>query len=246
MSELHVVVGASHRRLPGDKGDQLVYGDDGGLVVYAATAIDGVIVSQHRPCLLVVGDARFVVLQHAHEGAHHVYRCQPWNPGPYDREGAVVDYDPDRLHNHRVERLHYAARAALLVALLPFVPVLGLLPEDAKKKLKRHGLLPAGSQMSSLLLEWILLLLVVIAELLLVIAGSIVGAVICALFALTLLIDIPHRLVLAAENRDIGMFAWPRELWRALRAPPLDAAPPPVSQDPGPVDDEANSTRIEP
>ncbi len=224
MSELPVIVGAKRSnaagRLIGDKGDQLVYGDDGGLVVYSATAIDGVLVSQHRPCLLVVDGVRFVIRTYTLEGRQHVYRCEPWQPGPYEREGAVVDYDPDRVHHHRVERLHLFVRALVLLVLLPAVPVLGLLPEDTKKQLKEHGLLPGGSQMSSLVFEWMLLLLVVAAELLLVVSGSLVGAGLCALVALTLLVDIPHRVVLAAENRDIGVFAWPRELWRSMRAEP--------------------------
>jgi hypothetical protein len=216
MSELPVIVGAARGRLPGDRGDQLVYDNDGGLVIHASTVIDGVAISQHRPCLLVVNGARFKVCSYAAQDRRHVYQCRPWNPGPYDREGVVVEYDPDRLHNERVHRLHFAARGALLLVLMPIVPFLGLLPENAKKTLKLHGLLPAGSQMGSLMLEWVLLLAVVALELVLVVAGS--GfAIVCALFALTLIVDIAHRIVLVAENRDVGMLAWPRELWRAIR-----------------------------
>ncbi|MDP2339650.1 MAG: hypothetical protein Q8O67_01725 [Deltaproteobacteria bacterium] len=230
MSELPVIVGATRGRLPGDSGDQLVYGDDGSLVVYATAPIDGVLISQHRPCLLVVDDVRFVVLAHTVEGKHHVYRCQPWKPGPYDREGAVVDYDPDRLHHQRVERLHFAVRGVILFSLLPVMPLMGLLPENAKKKLQEHGLLPPGSQMSSLLLEWALALLCVAAELISIISGSLLPAAIFGFIAIVLVIDIPHRMVLAAESRDIGMFSWPRELWRAMRTP-APTEPPQLDED---------------
>lgn len=243
MSELPVIVGAARGRLPGDRGDQLVYDDDGGLVIHAASVIDGVAISQHRPCLLVVNEARFEVCSYAVQDRRHIYQCRPWNPGPYDREGVVVEYDPDRLQNERVDRLHFAARGALLLALMPIVPFMGLLPENAKKTLKLHGLLPAGSQMSSLLLEWMLLLVVVALELVLIIAGS--GfAILCALFALTLIVDIPHRIVLIAENRDVGMFAWPRELWRAMRETEPTSTDEPRASPPDP--DEPSSARLPP
>jgi hypothetical protein len=220
MTELPIVVGAARGRLLSDRGDQLVYGDDGGLLVVAHTAIEGVLISQHRPCLLVIDDVRFVVLSHDRDNGKHVYRCGAWNPGPYEREGAVVVYDPDRVHHERVERLHYAARGLILFSLLPVMPLLGLLPEGAKKKLQEHALLPAGSQMGSLVFEWMLCLVCVSAELLAIIGGSLGFAAFFAVVTLFLLVDIPHRMVLVAEGRDVGMFSWPRELWRSLRTPP--------------------------
>lgn len=227
--ELPLVIGAARNRLPGDRGDQLVYGDgDGvgvGVVVYAAAAIPGVVLSEHRPCVLVIDDVRWRVDFVDREGGRFVYRCSAWQPGPFEREGAVVVYDPERVHNERVERLSTTARAAAFLLFLPVLPVLGLLPSSTKEALRARGLMPHGGQLSSIYLEWMLLLFVVACELLFVVIGLVVPAILCGAVALVLIVDVLHRVVMANAGSDAGMFAWVRQLGQTFlssEGPPAD------------------------
>lgn len=220
MSDLDVVVGARVSRVPGDKGDQVVYGEGGVVVVYAGSVIDGAVVNVHRPCLLVVDGVRLRLLSVEREGAWHVYRCGPWEPGPFEREGAVVDYDPDRVHEARKARLSLLVRVALTVAALPLFPFVGLLPQHLKERMRDAGIYPESAQMGSLVVEWALLLAVTSAEMIAIIAGSVVAAVVLGAIAVALCIDIPHRYIAAADQRPVGLMSWPAELWRALRDDP--------------------------
>ncbi len=228
------VVGKSARRLPGDRGDERIYGDDGTLVIRAGAPIDGAEPSTHRPTLLVVDDVRWRLDRHTRDGALHVYALAPWNPGPFEREGLVIAYDPERVHNARVEQLSLALRTVLLFALLPVSPLVGFLSEDAKSTLRERGLLPPASQGSSLVVEWLLMYALAVAELLSIMGGALVPAALFGAAAIVVMIDIPHRITLLADGRDVGTLAWPRELVRTLRArtpadddgPPLPPPPP--------------------
>jgi len=217
-----VVVGGLVSRVPGDVRDQVVYGDDGSVVIHAQAPIDGIVMSVHRPCLLVVDGARLRLTSVDERGAgrdrRFVYRCAPWNPGPFEREGVVVDYNPDRVADARAERASLVVRMTLAVLLLPLFPLVGLLPEGVKKKMNEAGIYPSSSQTLSLLVEWMLLLCVTAAEMVCIVAGAVWPAIFCGFIALMLLIDIPHRLVMASsEQRDVGFMSWPRQLWLMVR-----------------------------
>jgi hypothetical protein len=214
---LPTVVGRSARRLPGDRGDERIYGDDGTLTIRAGAPIDGAEPAAHRPTLLVVDGVSWRLVGHAREGKLHVYRLAPWTPGPFEREGQTVVYDPDRVHHARVEQLSLVLRAGLLLLLLPVSPLIGVLSEDAKEGLRERGLLPPASQATSLMFEWLLMYALAAAELIAVIAGKPLLAAGFGVAALLVIIDIPHRITLLAEGRDVGMLAWPRDLYRALR-----------------------------
>lgn len=211
------VVGKNARRLPGDRGDDRVYGDDGTLVIRAGAPIEGAEPSTHRPTVIVVDDVRWRLDGHRREGPLHVYALSPWNPGPFEREGLVIAYDPDRVHNARVAQLSLALRTVLLLALLPVSPLVGLLPEKNKAWLRDRGLLPPASQASSLLVEWLLMYALAGAGILSFLAGSLLLwlALCAATFAVG--VDIAYRVTLLSEHRDVGMLAWPREFVRTLR-----------------------------
>ncbi len=220
VSDLDVVVGAN-ASVVGGKGDNVVYGEDGSVVVYAASVIEGVVVSEHRPCLLVVDGVQLRVLSVEREGKRHVYRCGPWAPGPFEREGAVVVYDPDRVREARVEQARWYLRLAVVIVLLPLFPIVAVLSHEQKEALRERGLLPVTTGATgSIYFEWIVMILVVVLELLCIMGGAVFFAVVCGALALAMLVDVQHRMVLAMENRDPGMLAWPRELWRALRDEP--------------------------
>lgn len=215
---LPTVVGKTARRLPGDRGDERVYGDDGTLVIRAGAPIESAEPSTHRPTLLVVDGVHWKLVAHTRAGALHVYALEPWTPGPFEREGLVIAYDPERVHHARVEELSLALRTVLLFALLPVSPFFGMLSEDAKNWLRERGLLPPASQASSLLVEWLLMYALAGAELLCIFGGALLPALFFGVAALVVMIDIPHRITLLAEGRDVGMLAWPRELVRTLRS----------------------------
>lgn len=220
MSDLDVVVGGSDS-VVGGKGDNVVYGEDGSVVVYAASVIDGIVVSQHRPCLLVIDDVRWRVRSAEQHGSRFVYRCETWAPGPFEREGAVVVYNPDRVREARVEKAQWYLRLLVLLALVPLFPIVTVLSHEQKERLRERGLLPVTTGATgSIWFEWIVMLLVVVAELLCIIAGSVFFGVVCGVLALTMLVDVNHRMVLAMDNRDPGMLAWPRDWWRSLRDGP--------------------------
>lgn len=212
------IVGKRAHRLPGDRGDERIYNSDGTLVIRAGAPIDGAEPSTHRPTLLLVDDVRWRIVAHTRDGALHVYTLGPWNPGPFEREGPVIVYDPDRVHHARVEQLSLVLRTALLFALLPVAPFFGALPEGTKGWLRDRGLLPPAAQTSSLFVEWVLLYALTGAELICIIASALVPAAVFGLLAIVVMIDIPHRITLMAEGRDVGLLSWPREFIRTLRA----------------------------
>jgi hypothetical protein len=234
---LPIVVGANARRIPGDRGDQRVYGDDGTLVIHASSPIDGAVVSEHRPTVVVVDGARWKLLRHQKAGTKDIYTLSPWEPGPFEREGLVVAYDPDRVHHARVEQLSLALRTVLMFALLPVAPLLGSLPVAAKQWLRIRGLLPPASQASSLAVEWLLMYVLAGAGIASFLAGSFVLWIAFAAAVLVVGIDIPYRITRLAEARDVGMLAWPREFIRTLRErSPVDddrpSLPPPSPPSP--------------
>jgi hypothetical protein len=106
------------------------------------------------------------------------------------------------------------------------------LPNGAKRALREQGLYPEGAQTASLVLEWALLLCVAAGELLLIMGGAVVAPVALGVLALLLMVDIPHRMVLAMDHRDSGLLGWPREVWKLLREEaPSDHEPvPPASE----------------
>lgn len=212
------VIGKSARRLPGDRGDERIHGDDGTLVIRAGAPIDGAEPSTHRPTLLVVDDVRWRLVGHTREGKLHIYSLVPWHPGPYEREGLVIPYDAERVHHARVEQLSLALRTVLWLGLLPVAPLLGLLPEDAKKWLGSRGLLPPASQTLSLVVEWLLMYTLAGAALAsLLLAGSVLLWIAFGAAAFVVGIDIPYRVTLLSEGRDIGILAWPRDFIRTMR-----------------------------
>lgn len=214
---LPTVVGANARRLPGDIGDQRVYGDDGTLVIHAGAPIDSAVVSAHRPTIVVVDGVRWKLLRHHKAGTKDLYTLSPWEPGPFEREGLVVEYDPDRVHHARVEQLSLTLRTVLMFALLPVAPLLGSLPEATKQWLRVRGLLPPASQASSLAVEWLLMYALAGAAIASFVAGSFALWIAFGAAVLVVGIDIPYRITLLAEARDVGMLAWPREFIRTLR-----------------------------
>lgn len=216
--ELPVVVGARSSRVPFEKGDQVVHNEDGSVVVYAGSVIEGVGVSEHRPCILVIGERRLRVFSVDKEGGRFVYRCGPWEPGPFEREGAVVEYNPDRVHEARVEKAGWYARLVVVLLLLPLFPLVAVLSEQQKTALRTRGLLPVTTGAAgSIYFEWLVMIGVVLIEFACVMGGSVVGGIVCGGLALAMLIDVQHRMVLAMDNMDPGMLAWPRDVWRSLR-----------------------------
>ncbi|MBM4281254.1 MAG: hypothetical protein FJ137_11025 [Deltaproteobacteria bacterium] len=211
------IIGRAARRLPGDCGDERVYGDDGTLTIRAGAPIQGAEPAEHRPTLLGVDGVSWRLDRHTREGARHVYALTPWSPVPVDREGLVVAYDPDRVHHARVEQLSLVLRAALLRVLLPVSPLAGLLPQDARSRLRERGLLPPATPATSLLCEWELMYLLAAGELLCALGGSPWLGAAFGIAALLVIVDILHRVTLLAESRDVGMLSWPRDLYRAVR-----------------------------
>jgi hypothetical protein len=216
-SALPRIVGRPVRRLPGDRGDELAYGNDGTLVIRAGAPVDGAEPNTHRPTLFVVDDVHWRLVSHTRDGPLHVYALVPWQPGPYEREGLVIPYDPERVHHARVEQLSLVLRTVLWLGLLPVAPLLGLLPEDAKKWLGSRGLLPPASQTSSLVVEWLLMYALAGAAIASFLAGSLLLWIAFGAAAFVVGIDIPYRITMLAEARDVGVLAWPREFVRTLR-----------------------------
>ena len=197
--------------------DELRHLDDGTLVIRTSAEIVGAVPGTHRPTLVVVDDVSFHLVGHTRDDSLHVYNLAPWRPGPFDREGSVVIYDPDRVLKARRQRWSFAARALCMMLLLPASPLIGLLPEAAKDRLRERGVIPPATQTSSLLLEWILLYALAAAELLAVIFSAVGVAVVFGCLALVVMVDIMHRVSWLAEGRDVGMLAWPREFLAAWR-----------------------------
>lgn len=229
---LPVVVGA-RARLPGDRGDQVVYDVDGSVTIVTDHPIDGVEVGNHRPCLLRVNGEtlRVAAVERAARGARVTYRLVPFVAGMYEREGVVIDYDGDRVHDGRVARVEGALGVVVFVALLPLFPILGFLPESTKEALALRGFHFAGAQSMSMGLQWLLTVTSGFLAGVCFFTGAWPAAAVAAVVWAALLLDFGHRAQAGFDGRAVGFMTWPRELVAALRAPPLDD-PPQTGDDP--------------
>lgn len=207
-------------------GDRLQRTDDR-LVLEAVFPVEGLEASRYRSAVLRVGDARYTLTAIEGDPRRPTYRFALEVQNLYALPGELVVYDPDRHRARAHERRRLALAWLLFIPLVPLTPLLGLLPEGAKRRLGALGLDAGRATRLSLMFEWLLLFFALLGYLfsggLLSAPGAVLGAL-CLLLA----VDIAYRVAADYDNRAPGMFGvvgacrdLAVELWRT-RGRPID------------------------
>jgi len=209
--------GAQRWRAP--CGDELTRrGDE--LVIAAAFPIEGLTLTRYRNPVLRLGDERFTLVAVEGQRRRPTYRFRAEHPNLYAPSGELVDYDPARHHERARDRRRLLLAWLVYLPLVPLTPVIGLLPEAVRLRLRVLGVDAGRAMRLSLSIEWLLLFFALLGYLFsggfLTLAGAVLGAL-----CLLLVTDIAYRVASDYDSRAPGMFGvvgafrdFVVELWR--------------------------------
>jgi hypothetical protein len=181
------------------------------LSLRAAEPVPDLEPSAHRKPVLVVRDARFTLVSAARDGGEHVYALVREEPNAFAPPGKTVEYDEDRHLALRTARRRQTAAWALYVVLVPFAPLIGLLPSRWKDALQDLGVGMSAATGMSIPLQGVLVWPTVFLFWLTIVAQAPwTFVVVAGTLALSLGFDVVYRLSGLDEDPPVarGVFSW--------------------------------------
>jgi hypothetical protein len=128
---------------------------DGGRVVVESPAdMPGWEVRAYRRVAILWRGGRYFVADKTHAGARVRYTLEPWDEARADIDAGVIEYDESYVATRDEARRARAAASGVRTVLVPFYPLIGLLPGAVKRRLADgYGIEEERATIQSLWLE---------------------------------------------------------------------------------------------
>jgi hypothetical protein len=142
-------------------GSDRVSVDGSRLIVESRADMPGWEVRSFRRAAIVHRDQRWFVAAKDRERGRFRYVLEPWDDERGDIDGGVIEYDEEYVTARDSASRARAAASGVRTILLPFYPLIGLLPGAAKRWLAdRFGISEELATAQSIVLEAVLVLMI--------------------------------------------------------------------------------------